>query len=199
MGEFRIENNFTLEDFIEMEEIEHTYFLEENITPAREVLKWYEKNSYTCIGIRNKENRIVASVNILPLKKEIFDDIYHNQFKEADITEEQIEIYEENKSYYLYLSAISIKKEYRNNIILFKMLLKSIIKMFEELERKEIKIEALLAEASTIHGEKICTRMLKMRYIESTNHESDIYYLEGENIEKIINLVKKMLEKGESK
>ena len=195
MEQLKIENTFTLEDFIDMEEIEHTYFLEENITPAKEVLKWYQKNPYTCIGIRNKENKIVASVNILPLKKEIFEAIYHNQFKEADITEEQIEIYEENKSYYLYLSAISIKKEYRNNRTRFKMLLKSIVQMYEELERKQIKIEELLAEASTIHGEKICTRMLNMKYIESTNHESDIYYLEGKNIEKIIKQVKKMLEK----
>ena len=195
MEELRIENSFILEDFIDMEEIEHTYFLEENITPAKEVLKWYQKNPYTCIGIRDKNNKIIASVNVLPLKKEIFDDIYHNKFKEADITEKQIEIYEENKSYYLYLSAISIKKEYRNNIIVFKMLLKSIVQMFKELERKQIKIEGLLAEASTIHGEKLCKRMLNMKFIESTNHESDIYHLEGKNIEKIINCVKKMLEK----
>lgn len=195
MEELRIENSFTLEDFIDMEQIEYTYFLEENITPAKEVLKWYQKNPYTCIGIRNKDNKIVASANILPLKKEVFDDIYMNKFKEADITEEQIEIYENNKSYYLYLSAISIKEEYRNNITIFKMLLKAILEMYEELERMQIKIEALLAEASTIHGEKICTKMLNMKYIESTNHESDIYYLEGKNIEKIMNLVKKMLKK----
>ena len=195
MEKFRIENNFSLEDFIQMEKIEHTYFLAENITPAKEVLKWYQKNPYTCIAIRNKENEIVASTNILPLKKETFDAIYHNQFKEADITEEQIEIYEENKCYYLYLSAISIKKEYRNNIILFKMLLKAIAEMYEELERKQIEIDAILAEASTIHGEKICTKMLNMKYIERTNHESDIYYLEGEDTEKTINLIKELLKK----
>lgn len=191
MEQYRIENHFTLEDFIQMEEIEHTYFLEENITSAKEVLKWYQKNPYTCIAIRNKENEIVASTNILPLKKETFDAIYHNQFKEADITEEQIEIYEENKSYYLYLSAISVKKEYRNNITLFKMLLKAIAQMYKELERKQIEIEAVLAEASTIHGEKICTRMLDMKYIGSTTHESDIYYIEGKQTEKVINLIKK--------
>ena len=195
MKQFSIENSFNLEDFIQMEQIEHTYFLEENITPASEVLKWYQKNPYTCIGIRDKENKIIASVNILPLKKEIFDDIYYNKFKEADITEEQIEIYEENKTYYLYLSAISIDKEHRNSIIVFKMLLKSILEMFEELERKQIKIEALLAEASTIHGEKICKKMLNMKFVESTNHESDIYYLEGKDIEKIVKLVNKILKK----
>lgn len=193
MEKFKIDNSFNIKDFIDMEKIEYTYFLEENITPAKEVLKWYEKNPYTCVGIRNEEGKVIASANILPLKKETFDAIYNNQFKEADINEKQIEVYEENKNYYLYLSAISIDKEYRNNIIIFKILLKAILQMFKELKRKQIKVEALLAEASTIHGEKICKKMLNMKYIESTNHESDIYYLEGEKIEEIIKLINKLL------
>ena len=73
--ELKIDYNFNLDDFKVMENIEHSYFPDENITSAEEVLKWYEKNNLTCIGVRNSENEIIASVNILPLKRNIFNDI----------------------------------------------------------------------------------------------------------------------------
>ena len=31
----------TIEDFIQMEKIDHQYFLDENVSPAEEVYKWY--------------------------------------------------------------------------------------------------------------------------------------------------------------
>lgn len=69
MEKLKIEYKFDLEDFIVMENIEHSYFPNDNITTAEEVMKWYEKNDLTCIGVRNADNQIIASVNILPLKK----------------------------------------------------------------------------------------------------------------------------------
>ena len=73
--ELKIDYNFNLDDFKVMENIEHSYFPDENISPAEEVLKWYERNNLTCVGVRNSENKIIASVNILPLKRNIFNDI----------------------------------------------------------------------------------------------------------------------------
>ncbi len=43
MEKLKIEYKFDLEDFIVMENIEHSYFLNDNITTAEEVMKWYEK------------------------------------------------------------------------------------------------------------------------------------------------------------
>jgi len=48
MEELKIDYNFDLHDFKMMENIEHSYFPNENISPAEEVLKWYEKNDLTC-------------------------------------------------------------------------------------------------------------------------------------------------------
>ena len=64
MEEFKIEYTFDLEDFKEMEDIEHSYFPNENITPAEEVLNWYKRNDLTCVGIRNEKNKVIASANI---------------------------------------------------------------------------------------------------------------------------------------
>ena len=103
-----IDYKFSLEDFKEMEKIEHSYFLNENISPSEEVLKWYKKNNMTCIGIRNTDSLIIASVNILPLKKRIFEEIYNNRMNEADVVADQIETYEDGKKllslpvFYLY-------------------------------------------------------------------------------------------------
>ena len=43
MEEYKIDYKFNLEDFKTMESIEHAYFLENQISPAEEVLKWYKK------------------------------------------------------------------------------------------------------------------------------------------------------------
>ena len=45
MEELKIDYEFNLDDFRTMENIEHSYFPNENISPAKEVLKWYEKNN----------------------------------------------------------------------------------------------------------------------------------------------------------
>ena len=90
MEQLKIEYKFNLKDFETMENIEHSYFQNDNITTAKEVLNWYTKNNLTCIGVRNLNNQIIASINILPLKKEVFYDIYENKMNEADVKSKQI-------------------------------------------------------------------------------------------------------------
>lgn len=189
MENFKIEYKFNLQDFKMMEDIEHSYFPNENITPADEVLNWYKKNNLTCIGLRNSNNEIIASVNILPLNKEVFYDVYEDKINEADIVSSQIEEYENNKSYYIYLSSISIDKRYRNNYRVITTLLKGCINILDLLFERNIKIEKVMADASTIHGEKICKKLLKMDYIRDTKHKSKIYCADGQTI---INVIEKL-------
>lgn len=190
MKELKIEYKFDLEDFKKMEDIEHSYFPNENITPAEEVLNWYKKNKLTCIGLRNENNEIIASVNLLPLSKKAFYDIYEDKLNEADVVYSQIEEYEDNKSYYIYLSSISIDKRYRNNYRVIKNLLKGCINIFDLLVEKNIEIEKVMADASTIHGEKICKKLLKMDYIRDTSHESKIYCEDGETFMKVLESIR---------
>ena len=149
MEELKIDYKFNLEDFEIMEDIEHSYFPNDNITPAEEVLKWYQRNDLTCIGVRNSNNEVIASVNILPLNERTFYDIYNNEMNEADVIDSQIEIYESNKEYYLYLSSISINKNYRNNYRVITTLLKGCIDLYTLLTNRNIKIIKMMADAST--------------------------------------------------
>ena len=195
MEELKIDYKFNLEDFKVMENIEHSYFPNDNITPAEEVLKWYQKNNLTCIGVRNSNNEVIASVNILPLNERTFYDIYNNKMNEADVVSSQIERYENSKEYYLYLSSISINQNYRNNYRVITTLLKGCIDLYTLLTNRNIKIIKIMADASTEHGEKICKKLLKMDYIRDTSHESKIYCEDGNDFAKSINKIMKFLGK----
>lgn len=193
MEELKIDYKFSLEDFKIMENIEHSYFPNDNITPAEEVLKWYQRNDLTCIGVRNSNNEVIASVNILPLNERTFYDIYNNKMNEADVKDSQIEVYEHNKEYYLYLSSISINKNYRNNYRVITTLLKGCIDLYKILIDRNITIIKIMADASTEHGEKICKKLLKMDYLRDSSHESKIYCEDGNNFAKSINKIMKFL------
>ena len=179
MEELKIDYKFSLEDFKVMENIEHSYFPNDNITSAEEVLKWYERNSLTCIGVRNSNNEVIASVNILPLNERTFYDIYNNKMNEADVVSSQIQRYENSKEYYLYLSSISINQNYRNNYRVITTLLKGCIDLYTLLTNRNIKIIKMMADASTEHGEKVCKKLLKMDFIRDTSHNSKIYCIDG--------------------
>lgn len=193
MEELKIDYKFNLEDFEIMEDIEHSYFPNDNITPAEEVLKWYQRNDLTCIGVRNSNNEVIASVNILPLNERTFYDIYNNKMNEADVVSSQIERYENSKEYYLYLSSISINKNYRNNYRVIKTLLKGCIDLYTLLTNRNIKIIKIMADASTEHGENICKKLLKMDFIRDTSHNSKIYCVDGKDFLESINRIMKLI------
>ena len=193
MEELKIDYKFNLEDFKVMENIEHSYFPNDNITPAEEVLKWYQRNDLTCIGVRNSNNEVIASVNILPLNERTFYDIYNNKMNEADVVSSQIERYESSKEYYLYLSSISINQNYRNNYRVITTLLKGCIDLYKLLTNRNITIIKIMADASTEHGEKICKKLLKMDYVRDTSHNSKIYCIDGNDFVKSINKIIKFL------
>lgn len=128
------------------------------------------------------------------MENNVFNDIYQDKMNEADVISEQIETYENNKSYLLYLSSISIDEKYRNNYRVIMALLKGCINLFNLLEKRDIKIEKVMADASTIHGEKLCKKLLKMDYIRDTSHNSKIYCTSGENFVKSLKRVKSKIE-----
>ena len=191
--ELKIDYKFNLEDFKVMENIEHSYFPNDNITPAEEVLKWYQKNNLTCIGVRNNNNEVIACANILPLDEQTFYEIYNNQMNEADVIDTQVKRYENSKEYYLYLSSISINQNYRNNYHIITTLLRGCMYLYELLIDRNIRIIKIMADASTEHGEKICKKLLKMDYIRETSHNSKIYCMDGKNFIKSMDKIMKFL------
>ena len=114
---------------------------------------------------------------------------------EADIVDSQIEKYESNKEYYLYLSSISINKKYRNIYRIITTLLKGCIDLYKILIDRNIKIIKIMADASTEHGEKICKKLLKMDFIRDTGHNSKIYCIDGNDFINSVDKIMKYLNK----
>ena len=81
--------------------------------------------------------------NILPLKKEVFKDIYENRMNEADVVYNQIEEYKDDNSYHIYLSSISIDKKYKNNYKVITTLLSGCMNLLDMLIKRNIKTRKL--------------------------------------------------------
>ena len=60
------------------------------------------------------------------------------------------------------------------------------MELFNILLKRDIKIEKVMADAGTIHGEKICKKLLKMDYIRDTSHQSKIYCVDGNEFVEVI-------------
>ena len=193
MGKYKIANKLDLKDFKKMEQIEHNYFPNENVTVAEEVYKWYLKNPDTCFAILNETDEVIASCNLLPLKPIVIEKIMKEQLDEATITDKQIEVYEEGKVYDLYLSAISIDPAYRNQISILKLLIEKVVAFFVKLEEKNITIRQIMAEASTKQGENICKKLLKMVCQKELPNGTKFYGIQQIDKEEILEQMKKII------
>lgn len=189
---YKCETEFTMADFIKMEEIEKEYFLEEHITKSPEVYKWYIHNELSHIGVRCLDTgEVVASSTILPINKTTFEKIYNNEFNEVDIECSQIETYVTNNEYYLYLASISVQKEYREDLRVLGLLIKAFINLLNKLEEDNISIKCVMADVSTIHGKKMCEKLLNMEWIRATSHDTNIYFVDGDTFKKSMNRMRK--------
>ena len=103
----------TFEDFIKMEEIDHQYFPDENISPANEAYKWYLADPNSCVVVKDN-SKVVAYVNILSLKKDVYDKVKHNEMNESQIRVTDLELNKDKYFNYLYFSTIAIDKSHRD-------------------------------------------------------------------------------------
>ena len=114
--DFKIDFNFTLEDFEECEEAEKGYFNPDTTASSFQAYNWYLKNPDIEIGVRDvATNKIAGQATILPLNKEQYDKFISGELKDTEFSEKNLLQYEGSKEYYLLLCCIVIKKEYRDN------------------------------------------------------------------------------------
>ena len=174
----------TIEDFIQMEKIDHQYFLDENVSPAEEVYKWYIADPNSCVVVKFK-SKVVAFVNILSLKKDVFNKVKHNKMNESEIVVEDLELDRDKYFNYLYFSSIAIDKNHRDIKILRKLIAKTIQKIIE-IVNMNCEIKEVMADCSTPEGEKITQRFLKLKPFKKTSHGSIIHILSGKDFLKYV-------------
>ncbi len=168
----------TLKDFIKMEEIDHQYFPDENISPAREAYKWYLADPNSCIVVKNN-SKVIAYVNILSLNKETYDKIKYNKINESQILVSDLELDKDKYYNYLYFSAIAIDRKHRNIKTLMELIKITSNKLIEIISQG-FHIKEVMADCSTSQGQKITQRFLGLQPFMKTSHNSLIHTLEGE-------------------
>lgn len=174
----------TFNDFIKMEEIDHQYFPDENISPAEEAYKWYLADTNSCIVVKENSN-VIAYVNILSLKKEIYDKVKYNEMNESEILVSDLELDKEKYFNYLYFSSIAIDEKHRN-IQTLRKLINNTNQKLKELVNNGYRIKEVMADCSTPEGEKITQKFLYLLPFMKTSHNSVIHILSGNEFIKLL-------------
>ena len=169
----------TFEDFIKMEEIDHQYFPDENVSPADEAYKWYLADPNSCVVVKDN-SKVIAYVNILSLKKEIYDKVKHNEMNESQILVTDLELGHDKYLNYLYFSTIAIDKPHRD-IQTLRELIDITSQKIIEIVNQGCEIKEVMADCSTPEGEKITQRFLKLKPFMKTSHNSMIHISNGED------------------
>jgi len=168
----------SFEDFIKMEEIDHQYFPDENVSPADEAYKWYLADPNSCVVVKDNSN-VIAYVNILSLKKEIYDKVKHNKMNESQILFSDLELNKDKYFNYLYFSTIAIDENHRD-IHTLRQLIDITSKKIIEIVNQGCEIKEVMADCSTPQGQKITQRFLKLKPFMKTSHNSMIHILSGD-------------------
>ena len=174
----------TFEDFIKMEEIDHQYFPDENVSPAEEAYKWYLADSNSCVVVKDN-SKVVAYVNILSLKKEVYDKVKHNEMNESQILVSDLELDKDKYFNYLYFSAIAIDKNHRDIQTLRELIDITSAKIIEIVNQGS-EIKEVMADCSTPQGQKITQRFLRLKPFMKTSHNSMIHILSGDEFIKLL-------------
>ena len=175
----------TFEDFIKMEEIDHQYFPDENVSPADEAYKWYLADPNSCVVVKDNSN-VVAYVNILSLKEEVYNKVKFNEMNESQILVSDLELNKDKYFNYLYFSTIAIDKNHRD-IYTLRQLIDITIAKIIEIVNQGCEIKEVMADCSTPQGQKITQKFLKLKPFMETSHNSMIHILSGKEFVKLLN------------
>lgn len=175
----------TFNDFIKMEEIDHQYFPDENVSPADEAYKWYLADPNSCVVVKDNSN-VIAYVNILSLKEEVYNKVKFNEMNESQILVSDLELNKDKYFNYLYFSTIAIDENHRD-IHTLRQLIDITSKKIIEIINQGCQIKEVMADCSTSQGQKITQRFLKLKPFMKTSHNSIIHILSGEEFVKLLN------------
>ncbi len=168
----------TLKDFEQMEKIDHQYFQDGNIVSAKESYNWYLKDKNSCVALK-ENNVVVAYVNILSLKADVYHKIKNNLMNESNTKVEDLELSKEKYYNYLYFPVIAIDKDHRTVKTLKQLLNATTAHIKTILRKNKCKIIEVMTDCSTPQGEKITQRLLKLKPYKKTSHGSTIHILDG--------------------
>lgn len=165
----------TYQDFVDMYEIDKLVLRSDLIAPPDITYNWYQYNAYTHIAVRSVNTGAIAGYfALLPVTNELYNKIQSGDFKDNDLTTDEIRQYDMADFYKLYVAAVCIHPHHQNTTA-FNRLYHSLIEMMYELAtEREVYITDIITEASTKQGEKLC-KILGLKKLMNTELDTELY------------------------
>ena len=166
----------TLQDFVEMENIERQYFDSANIMPAKESYEIYLRYPKHICVLR-EGYQIIGFTIILSLKEESYMKVRSGVLQETKLAEDDLDLTESAYSY-IYLSTVAIDEKHRSaqNTVKFMRIFRGhVAELLQGVSVKEAMVDVVTDE-----GAKIATRFFKMEPVLETKWNSTIYCVDGD-------------------
>lgn len=162
-----------LEHFQQMEQLELQYYSADYITPSQESYNWYRFRPDSIVAIE-ADNRVVAFMNLLPVKRHVYEQIVAGRFNDSLMTTADIEDFKQPPDCaYYFLSCVVVADTYRKSAALPTML-HHYLGVLDSVAKSGIRIHSIVMEAVTAAGNRFAKR-LGMRLLGESNHDSHVY------------------------
>ena len=117
--------------------------------------------------IYSKPKEIEGYWSYVPLFPEYFDRLMSGIILEGDITKEMIPPIHEKGRFDIYLTTLALKEKHRGNGVVH-LLYDSFIRAVEELAKSGVYFDRIGANAYTLAGLAVCTRVFGMKYLRDS-------------------------------
>lgn len=164
-----------LQDFIQMEKLELKYYSEEHVTPHKEAYEWYKAFPKTDVALE-ENGKIVAFMDLIPIKDEVFNTIKKGRFNDKYLTTEDMVDLDQLKlgeTVNLLLSCVVVDEAFRKSNAI-KIMIREHLKNFEGYINKGVIFDSIITSNVTKQGERFSSGMGFNR-IGSSGHNSVLY------------------------
>ena len=139
-------------------------------------------------------NQIIAFICAYPITDAFYKKLISGSFNDTNITSDDIQKYEQEGTYKLYISSFCVHPRYTRSSA-FSIVYKSFLEIIQDLAYKNIFITEILADTATKKGALLC-RSLGMKKHLDTDHNTVLYKINisETNISKIFSKNKEVLQ-----
>ncbi|MFS0556113.1 hypothetical protein [Brevibacillus sp. 179-C9.3 HS] len=169
----KIMEHLHLEHFRQMEQLELQYYDAEFITPYQESYNWYLFRPDSVVAVE-EDGRIVAFMNLLPVKPHVYMQIAQGTFNDSLMTTADIEDLSTLPEHvYYFLSCVVVDEMYRKSPAL-SMMLHHYLDVLACVEQSGCRIQSIIMDNITEAGNRFAHR-LSMKHVCMSDHDSHIH------------------------
>ena len=151
------------------------YHIDDNVHfTIDKCIAWHSINPDIYFMLKDTvKNSVIGYVNLVPITQDCYEKILTGEIWDNEIVEDFVLPYDFPGIYYLNFTSIVVHPAYRNSSAVLQFV-NSIVNKLIELSNREIYFQAMIADAVTPEGEKLC-KLFGMQLATESKHDSKIY------------------------